>query len=130
VGSVEVTALCQVEPHAFVHHLVSTVQAIARPDATALEMLDAMLPVGSVTGAPKRAAMGLVRALEREQRGLYTGVYGAIDRDGSWDFAVAIRTMVRDGRGLHYGSGGGIVIDSDPDHEWTELGWKERALAR
>lgn len=130
VGSVEVTALCQVEPHAFVHHLVSTVQAIALPTASTLEMLEAALPVGSVTGAPKRAAMGLVRSLELEQRGLYTGVYGAIDRDGSWDFAVAIRTMVRDAAGLRYGSGGGIVIDSDPDHEWTELGWKERALAR
>lgn len=130
VGSVEVTALCHVEPHAFVHHLVSTVCAVAREDVSARELLDAMLPVGSVTGAPKRAAMGVIRALEREQRGLYTGVYGAIDRDGSWDFAVAIRTMVRDERGLHYGSGGGIVIDSDPDHEWTELGWKERALAR
>lgn len=130
VGSVRVGELCAVEPHAFVHHLVSTVRAEARADATAREVLEAMLPVGSVTGAPKRAAMATIAAHELEKRGLYTGAYGVMERDGSMDLSVAIRTIVVDSDGAHYGSGGGIVIDSDPDHEWDELAWKERALTR
>ncbi|MBL8678214.1 MAG: anthranilate synthase component I family protein [Myxococcales bacterium] len=129
VGSVAVDALCAVEPHAFVHHLVSTVRATARRGVGAREVLEAMLPVGSVTGAPKRAAMATIASLEPEKRGLYTGAYGVLDSDGSLDLAVAIRTIVVDSQGAHYGSGGGIVIDSDPDHEWAELAWKERALA-
>ncbi len=129
VGSVTVPELGAVEPHAFVHHLVSTVRARAREGVSAREVLEAMLPVGSVTGAPKRAAMTTIGRLEPERRGLYTGAYGVLDSDGSLDLAVAIRTIVRDEHGAHYGSGGGIVIDSDPDHEWAELAWKERALA-
>jgi anthranilate/para-aminobenzoate synthase component I len=129
VGSVRVSALCEVEAHAFVHHLVSTVRATAREDAQAREILEAILPVGSVTGAPKRAAMRAISALEPERRGLYTGAYGALYGDGTLDLSVAIRTIVVDADGAHYGAGGGIVIDSDPAHEWTELLWKERALA-
>jgi anthranilate/para-aminobenzoate synthase component I len=128
-GSVTVPALCAVEPHAFVHHLVSTVRARVRGDATTEAVLASVLPVGSVTGAPKRSAMAMIARVERERRGVYTGAYGAVGRDGSLALAVAIRTMVRDARGLHYGAGGGIVVDSDPAREWQELTWKERALA-
>jgi anthranilate/para-aminobenzoate synthase component I len=123
-----VPALCEVETHAFVHHLVSTVRAAARDDVTVGEVLDAVLPLGSVTGAPKRAAMTKIAQLEPEQRGLYTGVYGSIGRDGSMRLAVAIRTAVSDSRGTHYGVGGGIVVDSEPAREWDELIWKERAF--
>lgn len=128
-GSVQVPALCVVESHAFVHHLVSTVQATVRPGASTREVLSSVLPVGSVTGAPKRSAMRIIARIEPERRGVYTGVYGMVGRDGSLTLAVAIRTMVCDRAGLHYGSGGGIVIDSDPAREWEELAWKERALA-
>lgn len=129
VGSVHVPSLCAVEQHPFVHHLVSTVRARSLAGVDARTVLDAMLPVGSVTGAPKRAAMLQIAAIEAEQRGVYTGAYGVIEPDGSCDFAVAIRTIVADRDGAHYGSGGGIVIDSDPAHEWAELAWKERALS-
>jgi len=129
VGSVTVAALCAVEPHPFVHHLVSTVRARAREGARSKDVLEAMLPVGSVTGAPKRSAMQWIARIEAERRGLYTGAYGVIEPDGSLDLAVAIRTIVADGQRANYGSGGGIVIDSDPAHEWAELAWKERALA-
>lgn len=129
VGSVSVASLCAVEPHPFVHHLVSTIRARARQDVTAKDVLEAMLPVGSVTGAPKRAAMQWIARIEPERRGLYTGAYGVIEPDGSLDLAVAIRTIVADERRANYGSGGGIVMDSDPAHEWAELAWKERALA-
>ena len=129
-GSVSVPALCAVESHAFVHHLVSTVRARVGEDIGTKEVLASVLPVGSVTGAPKRAAMMKIAALEVEKRGIYTGVYGAIGGDGSMTLAVAIRTIVADSLGgASYGSGGGIVADSDSAREWDELAWKERALS-
>lgn len=127
-ASVEVDALCTVEPHRYVHHLVSTVRATARADVRVQEILAAVLPLGSVTGAPKRAAMEAIGRLEPEQRGVYTGVYGAVSADGSFTFAVAIRTAVLDHRGVHYGVGGGIVAASDPSREWQELQWKSRGF--
>src|SRR4029079_2060460 len=115
---------------AFVHHLVSTVCARVREGATTRDVLMSTLPMGSVTGAPKRSAMTKIAALENEKRGIYTGVYGAVGGDGSLTLAVAIRTMVADAHGGgHYGSGGGIVADSNPEREWDELAWKERTLA-
>lgn len=127
-GGVSVSALFEPEAHRDVHHLVSTVTARIAGETNARDVLRAMLPVGSVTGAPKLAAMQVIAALERERRGLYTGVYGAVWSDGSVQLAVAIRTLVSDADGCHYGVGGGIVWDSDPEREWLELAWKQRAL--
>ncbi len=126
-GSVRVPRLFEAEAHRFVHHLVSTVEATVPGDTPARDVLRAMLPVGSVTGAPKLAAMEHIARFERERRGLYTGVYGAVYGDGSVQLAVAIRTLVADAAGLHYGVGGGVVWDSDPAREWQELAWKQRA---
>lgn len=120
--------LFEVETHAFVHHLSSWVRAELSPALGAEEMLRALLPVGSVTGAPKLAAMDLIASLEPTRRGLYTGVYGTVFADGSIELAVAIRTLVADLHELSYGVGGGVVWDSDPAREWDELGWKSRAL--
>ena len=128
-GSVHVPELCVTEAHRYVHHLVSTVTAEVARDTPTVELLRAMLPVGSVTGAPKLAAMDFIARVERERRGLYTGVYGCVWGDGSVELAVAIRTMVSDARGTHYGVGGGIVWDSDPAREWDEMEWKQRAAS-
>lgn len=127
-GGVTVPVLCGVEPHRYVHHLVSTVRAEVDPALSARAMLSAMLPVGSVTGAPKLAAMETIAALEAERRGLYTGVYGLVFADGRVELTVAIRTLVTDPAGAHYGVGGGIVWDSDPAREWDELLWKQRGV--
>lgn len=127
-GGVTVPILCGVEPHRYVHHLVSTVRAELDPGLSARAMLSAMLPLGSVTGAPKLAAMETIAALEAERRGLYTGVYGLVFADGRVELTVAIRTLVTDAAGAHYGVGGGIVWDSDPDREWDELLWKQRGV--
>ncbi len=127
-GGVEMEALCAVERHAYVHHLVSRVRARLPPDLDAGSMLRAMFPVGSVTGAPKRAAMDFIARVETHRRGLYTGALGAICSDGGLAWAVAIRTLVADAAGLHYGVGGGVVWDSDPEREWDELAWKARAV--
>ncbi len=128
-GSVRVPELCVTEAHRYVHHLVSTVTAEVAGDIPAVDVLRAMVPVGSVTGAPKLAAMDFIAQVERERRGLYTGVYGCAWGDGSIELAVAIRTMVCDARGTHYGAGGGIVWDSDPAREWDEMEWKQRAAS-
>lgn len=128
IGGVTVPARFESEPHRHVHHLVSTVRARVPGETPARDVLRAVLPVGSVTGAPKLAAMEHIERLERSRRGLYTGVYGAVYEDGSVQLAVAIRTLVRDAAGCHYGVGGGIVWDSDPEREWQELAWKQRAL--
>ena len=128
VGGVTVPVLCGVEPHRYVHHLASTVRAAVDPGLSARAMLSALLPVGSVTGAPKLAAMATIAALEAERRGLYTGVYGLVFADGRVELTVAIRTLVTDAAGAHYGVGGGIVWDSDPGREWDELLWKQRGV--
>jgi para-aminobenzoate synthetase component 1 len=127
-GGVTVPVLCGVESHRYVHHLVSTVRAAVDPGLSARAMLSALLPVGSVTGAPKLAAMEAIAALEVERRGLYTGVYGLVFADGRVELTVAIRTLVTDAAGAHYGVGGGIVWDSDPGREWDELRWKQRGV--
>lgn len=129
VGTVQVYALCSVQSHHYVHHLVSQISCKISDETSTLDILTAMAPVGSVTGAPKRAAMQTIAKLERERRGLYTGFYGAVWPDGSMELAVAIRTMVVDSSGTHFGCGGGIVYDSDPENEWQELQWKQRGLS-
>jgi len=128
VGGVTMEALCAVEGHRFVHHLVSRVRARLPRDLDAGALLRAMFPVGSVTGAPKRAAMDFIAAVETHRRGLYTGALGAVAADGGFTWAVAIRTLVADAAGLHYGVGGGIVWDSEAQAEWDELAWKARAV--
>lgn len=127
-GGVTVTALYDTEAHRYVHHLVSRVEARLPPDLDAATLLRAVLPVGSVTGAPKRAAMAFIARVERYRRGLYTGALGAVTADGGFDLAVAIRTLVADRAGLHYGVGGGVVWDSVAAREWDELVWKARAV--
>lgn len=126
-GGVSVPELFRVEPHRYVHHLCSTVRAALPADLSAVELLSSMLPVGSVTGAPKIAAMNAIAEVEPERRGLYTGAYGVVFADGSLELSVAIRTLVADVAGLHYGVGGGIVWDSAPEREWDEVLWKQRA---
>jgi anthranilate/para-aminobenzoate synthase component I len=112
-----------------VHHRLATLEAELRPEVSRAQLLDAFLPSGSVTGAPKRRAMQLIAELEPHRRGLYTGAVGFLRRDGGLELAMAIRTLtVRDGLG-HYYTGGGIVADSVPALEVEETLWKaERVL--
>jgi anthranilate/para-aminobenzoate synthase component I len=128
-GSVRLTEAPHVVTHATVHHREATVTAQLRAGVARRELLEATLPSGSVTGAPKLRAMELIAEYEAERRGLYTGALGALGHDGSLRLSMAIRTLVfRNGRG-HYFSGGGIVADSDPAAEVAETLWKARQLA-
>jgi aminodeoxychorismate synthase component I len=127
-GSIHVPELFAVEPYATVFQLVSTVRGRLAPGHDALDAVRAAFPPGSMTGAPKLAAMELLARLEPVRRGLYSGAIGYLDLRGGADLAVTIRSVVlKDGRAyLH--TGGGIVADSEPAAEWREAEDKARAL--
>jgi para-aminobenzoate synthetase component 1 len=127
-GSVRVEALFTLERYPTVWTMTSTVSADA-PHADLGDILRALFPCGSVTGAPKIAALAHIRRAEIAPRGLYCGSVGWLAPDGDFSLNVAIRTLVVDagGRGV-YGVGGGIVHDSEPESEWQECLWKARIL--
>src|SRR5262245_1082710 len=127
--SVEVPALCAVEHHPGLVHLVSTVTGRLRPGVTWGDIVDATFPPGSVTGAPKLAALDHIARLETAPRGVYCGAVGWVDADrGRGELNVAIRTFwVEDGR-LHLGTGGGITWDSTPEGGWAETELKAHRL--
>lgn len=136
-GTVEVTTLLGEEQHPGLVHLVSTVQGLLDPEVAAApdlwaRLLDATYPPGSVSGAPKLAALDLIAALETAPRGPYCGAVGWVEvgEDGSVraELAVGIRTFWwRDGV-LRFGTGAGITWGSDPDAEWAETALKARRL--
>ena len=128
VGSVHVPELFAIEPYATVFQLVSTVRGRLAPGRSALDAVGAAFPPGSMTGAPKLAAMDLLARLEPVRRGLYAGAIGYLDLRGGADLAVTIRTaLLRQGRAYVH-TGGGIVADSEPVAEWAEAEDKARAL--
>lgn len=110
-----------------VHHLVSEVECVLRPGWTLRELFAAMFPGGSITGAPKRRTVEIIDALEVEPRGIYCGAIVLLDRTGL-RVSIPIRTGLLDERGLELRSGGGIVVDSDPEGERLETLAKARAF--
>lgn len=130
-GSVTVPSLLALEEHPGLVHLVSTVEGRLRAGVRWADLLDATFPPGSVTGAPKLAALDVIGGLETVPRGVYCGAVGWVDADRRrGDLNVAIRTFWIDDGMLHFGTGGGITIDSDPDGEWAETELKARHLLR
>jgi para-aminobenzoate synthetase/4-amino-4-deoxychorismate lyase len=129
-GSVHAGPLLEVQRLRTVWQLTSTVSARLRPDADLADLFRATFPCGSVTGAPKVAAMRLAATLERSPRGAYCGAVGAIAPGGDACFNVGIRTAEVDlASGVaRYGTGGGITWDSDPAAEWDEALAKTRIL--
>jgi para-aminobenzoate synthetase component I len=128
-GSVEVPTLCAVEHHPGLVHLVSTVTGTLRPGVGWGDMIAATFPPGSVTGAPKLAALDHIARLEPAPRGVYCGAVGWVDAEARrGELNVAIRTFwVEDGL-LHLGTGGGITWGSTPAGEWAETELKARRL--
>lgn len=119
-GSVEVTRMLELESLAQVHHLVSTVRGRLGESKDAVEALAECFPGGSITGAPKKRAMEIIRELEGTPRGIYCGAIGWFGFNGESEFNIAIRTLVRDGSELSYRVGAGIVADSIPEEEYLE----------
>jgi aminodeoxychorismate synthase component I len=127
-GSVHVPELQVIERYATVWQMVSTVRGRLREECTAFDLVRAAFPPGSMTGAPKRAALRILAALEPVRRGPYGGALGWLDARGSLSLAVVIRTAVIEAGCAHVHSGGGIVADSEPDEEWREAEAKARVL--
>ncbi|MDZ4179849.1 MAG: anthranilate synthase component I family protein [Coriobacteriia bacterium] len=118
-GSITVDPLFEVFATPYCHQLVSRVVGTLRPDVTSGDVLTAAFPCGSVTGAPKVAAMRLIESLEASRRGVYTGSL-MVAMPGWLDSSVLIRTLEYDGPVARWGTGCGITIDSNPDAEWEE----------
>ncbi len=130
-GSVRVPALLALEHHPGLVHLVSTVEGTLRPGCGWPELVEATFPPGSVTGAPKLAAIAHLERLEPVDRGVYCGAVGWVDADRTaGELNVAIRTFWAEDGELHLGTGGGITYDSDPAAEWAETELKARRLLR
>ena len=129
IGTVKVTEPRTIEAHPTVYHGVATVEGLLRPGVTFVDLLRAAFPGGSVTGAPKIRAMGVIDELEPVRRGPYCGAIGYLASGGTVELNVAIRTMIVTPDGLvHVPVGGGIVADSDPAAEYEETRVKARAM--
>lgn len=129
-GTVEVTALCEPESFAQVHHLTSTVRGRLEAGRDAFDLLHACFPGGSITGAPKLRAIEILERLEPVRRHVYTGAIGYVDWNGDADWNIAIRTALVTSSAVHFAAGGGITADSDPDAEYRETLHKAAGMTR
>jgi para-aminobenzoate synthetase component 1 len=128
--SVRVEALCRLERYRYVQHLVSIVAGRLRPGLTPLDALDAAIPGGSVTGAPKHRACEIISQLEGFVRGAYCGSLGYVGFDGTADFNLLIRTFVVGPDSITCAVGGGITASSDPAAEYAETLHKAEGMLR
>ena len=119
-----------VERYSHVMHIVSNVTAKVRNGLTAIDVLKAVLPAGTLSGAPKVRAMEIIDEVEPVKRGIYGGAVGYISWQGNMDTAIAIRTAVIKDKVLNVQAGGGVVADSIPRLEWKETMNKARAMFR
>ncbi len=130
LGSVELTDKMVIERYSHVMHIVSNVTGKLRPGMSAMDVLRATFPAGTVSGAPKIRAMEIIDELEPVKRGIYAGAVGYLSWSGNMDTAIAIRTAVIKDQQLHIQAGAGIVHDSIPRLEWKETMNKGRAIFR
>jgi anthranilate synthase component 1 len=129
-GTVTVDELMTIESYAHVHHIVSNVSGQLRANATPGEVLAAVFPGGTITGCPKVRCMEIIAELEGTARGAYTGSFGYLNRDGSMDMNILIRSLEIAGDQLTLRAGAGIVADSVPERELTETRAKARGVLR
>ena len=127
-GSVKVEGFAHVERFSHVMHLVSNVRGTLAKERDAFDLLRAAFPAGTLSGAPKVRAMELIAAFEKSPRGIYGGAAGYFSRTGDMDFAIVIRTLVKEGRRITMRSGAGIVADSDAEREYDETINKAKAV--
>jgi len=125
---VQTTELFSLQSFANVHHLVSTIIGILKPNKNAFDLLSSSFPGGSITGAPKIRAMQIIEELEPVRRSVYCGSIGYISACGNMDTNIAIRTLVADDNKIHCWGGGGIVADSECDKEYEESIAKVKVL--
>lgn len=127
-GTVEVENYLSVLRFSHVMHLDSTVRGVIREDKDALDALDAVLPAGTLSGAPKLRAMEIINQLEDDKRGVYGGAVGYLDFAGNLDACIAIRLAYKKNGRVFIRAGAGIVADSVPEREYQECVNKARAV--
>ena len=129
-GSVKVTELCQIHSFEQVHHMISTIQAKALPHISAVDIIAATFPMGSMTGAPKISAMKIIEALEETKRGLYSGTVGYFTPEGDFDFNVVIRSIMYNSSKsyISFSVGSAITSKSTPEKEYEECLVKAKAM--
>ncbi len=127
-GTVEVEKLHSIERYSHVMHIGSTVRGQIRDGVDALDAIDAVLPAGTLSGAPKIRACQLIRQLENSERGIYGGAIGYLDFTGNMDVCIAIRIAYRKDDTVYIRSGAGIVADSQPEREYDECVNKAKAV--
>ncbi len=126
-GSVEVTKYKMIHRYSKIMHICSQVESNIRSDCDAMNAIEAVLPAGTLSGAPKIRACEIIEELERCPRGIYSGALGYIDFSGNLDTCIAIRMAVKKNGRVYVQAGGGIVADSVPENEYLESG--NKALA-
>jgi anthranilate synthase component 1 len=129
-GTVHVDEFMTIESYAHVHHIVSNVRGKLRAGATPGEVIAAVFPGGTITGCPKVRCMEIVAELEQAPRGAYTGSLGYLNRDGSMDMNILIRTIQLHDRKFVLRAGAGIVADSIAERELEETRAKARGVLR
>ena len=127
-GSIKVDNLYDIQSFETVHQMVSQVDGKLSPKIKEIDIIKAMFPGGSITGAPKEESMKIIDNLENYNRGIYTGALGSITSNGEMNFNIAIRTMTIDNSIATYPVGGGIVWDSDSMSEWKEAQQKSQII--
>jgi len=129
-GSVQVDEYMSVETYAHVHHIVSNVRGRLRDAVSPIDVIRALFPGGTITGCPKIRSMQIIAELEDCGRGAYTGSIGYLNRDGSCDLNILIRTITARGAAFKFRAGAGIVADSVPAQELAETRAKAEGLLR
>lgn len=127
-GTVEVEQYMAIQHYSHVMHIGSTVRGVLREDLDAISAIDAVLPAGTLSGAPKIRACEIINELENNKRGIYGGAIGYIDFSGNLDTCIAIRIAYRKGNKVFVRSGAGIVADSIPENEFQECINKAKAV--
>ncbi len=128
IGEVKLTDKMLIERYSHVMHIVSNVTGKLKKGLSAMDVLRATFPAGTVSGAPKIRAMQIIDELEPVKRGVYAGAVGYLSFNGNMDTAIAIRTAVIKNKQLHIQAGAGVVADSQPELEWKETMNKARAI--
>lgn len=127
-GTVKVDELMAVISYPYVHHIESTIRGYLRPGVRPVDIVRALFPGGTITGCPKVRTMQIIRELETSARRAYTGSLGYINRNGTMQLNILIRTFMKQGKALRFRAGGGITMDSDPERELMETRHKARGL--
>jgi anthranilate synthase component 1 len=128
--SVQISDVMTVERYSHVMHITSNVTGRLAPDKSAFDALQACLPAGTVSGAPKVRAMEIIDEVEPHRRGPYAGAVGHVDFNGNMDTCIALRTIVIHDNTAYVQAGAGVVADSVPVNEWNETLNKAKGLLR